>query len=172
MRSCLFLLTPAAMAVAAMATPAHAQLDLNLGGVGVSVGGGSGVNVSVDGPGNLDVSVGLGGSGGSDGDLPGSTAPAENPTGTSSSSGGGNAGATAAPVALSQDEQLAAVKSRRVVPLAPIVADLQQLDLKVVDAQLISVRDILLYEVRVIGASGDVSEVYFYARSGRRVVAN
>lgn len=161
MRSRFLLSALATAVVPALITPAHAQLNINLGGVSVSVGGGSGgVNVGVDGPGGLDVNVGLGGSGGSDSDLPDNSASAEPPTQAELTQG-----------RLSQKDTLAAVKAKRAVPLAPIVAQLQQANLKVVDAHLLTVRGILLYEIRVIAERGDVSEVYFYARSGRQVVA-
>jgi hypothetical protein len=70
---------------------------------------------------------------------------------------------------LSQDAALEAVRSKRAVPLAPIVEGLRAERLQVVDAQLLSLRGILVYELRTIGDTGEVSEIYFYARSGKRV---
>lgn len=136
------------------------DLGVNLGGldVGVNVGGGSGVGVDV-GVGNSGVNVGLGGDNGiSLGvDLDGDGIPE---TGTE--------GLDVQP--LGQDGVLQAVQSNRALPLEDILTRARLVaDGEIIDAQLIEVRRILVYEIKVLGKSGDVSELYFYARSGALV---
>jgi len=137
--------------------PAWAQLgiDIDLGGVGVDVdvGGDSGVGVGVD-LGGTGVGVDLGGgsdSGGSTG------------LGLDSADG----------LTLNQEQALAAVRGKRALPLEEILLRAKLLtDGDIIDAQLIAVQDILLYELKVLGKAGDVSELYFYARSGLPVETN
>jgi hypothetical protein len=138
------------------------DLGVNLGGVnvGVSVGGDSGVGVDV-GVGGTDVSVGVGGSDGLgvdlDVDLDGDGVPE-----TSS------AGLNVQP--LGQEGALKAVQSNRALPLEDILTRARLVaEGEIIDAQLIEVRRILLYEIKVLGKSGDVRELYFYARSGALV---
>jgi uncharacterized membrane protein YkoI len=62
------------------------------------------------------------------------------------------------------------VKSNRALPLEDILTRARLVaNGEIIDAQLIQVRRILLYEIKVLGRSGDVSELYFYARSGALV---
>ncbi len=39
-------------------------------------------------------------------------------------------------------------------------------DGEIIDAQLVALQEVLLYEIKVLGKSGDVSELYFFARTG------
>ena len=68
---------------------------------------------------------------------------------------------------LGQDRVLEAVRARRAIPLENML-DLAGavVDDEVIDARLVEVRGFLLYEIKVIGAQGDVRQLYFYARSG------
>lgn len=136
----------------ALADTAHAQISLNLG---VDLGS-SGGAVSVGG----SVEAATGGAAASD---PGS-APA---------TGRSEPDQTPEIVTLGPDGALAAVKAGRAVPLEMIMTA-ARLDggVEVIDAQLISVRGTLVYELKVIDQDGDVSERYFYARSGERVRTN
>ena len=130
---------------AALAVPAQAQV-----GISVGVGGGPSVGVEV-GSGAPSVSVSVGGNGG--GDI-----------------GGEAATATPSTEILSQDDALAAVENRRAVPLEQIMAEAARLtDGQIIDAQLITLRGFLLYELKVLETTGDVVELYFYARSGQVV---
>lgn len=140
-------------AVLVLASTAGANaLDLGVsaGGidVGVSVGGESGVGVDIGGGGlGVDIDVDLDGDGVPD---------------TSSSGAGVQR--------LGQEGALQAVKSNRALPLEDILTRARLVAHgEIIDAQLIQVRRILLYEIKVLGRSGDVSELYFYARSGALV---
>jgi hypothetical protein len=140
-------------AVLVLASTAGANaLDLGVsaGGidVGVSVGGESGVGVDIGGGGlGVDIDVDLDGDGVPD---------------TSSSGAGVQR--------LGQEGALQAVKSNRALPLEDILTRARLVaNGEIIDAQLIQVRRILLYEIKVLGRSGDVSELYFYARSGALV---
>jgi hypothetical protein len=75
-----------------------------------------------------------------------------------------------AATALSQDSAIAAVKSKRAVPLEQIMTT-ARLHTKgeIVDARLIAVGSFLLYELKVVEGNGDVDELYFYALSGALV---
>ena len=151
--------------------PAVAQglgLDLDLGGLGsvdVDVGGdsGLGLDANVGGDDGLDLDVG-----GDDGlDLDAGLG-----TGDEDLSGldleTGNDG-----LALGQKAASAAVRNGRALPLEDILLRAQLLtDGDIIDAQLIAVQDVLLYELKVLGKAGDVSELYFYARSGQPVETN
>lgn len=159
----------ATAALLGLAQPASAQsLGLDLGGLGsvdVEVGGDSGldVDVNVGGDDGLDVDLGVGGDDGLgvDADLGGTD--------------GGVSGLDLAPdgLALGQQAASAAVKNGRALPLEDILLRAKLLiDGDVIDAQLIAVQDVLLYELKVLGRAGDVSELYFYARSGLPVETN
>lgn len=159
------LLALGAVLLMASATGAKAlDLGVSVGGVdvGVSVGGGGGAGVDV-GVGNADVNVGVGG-GGSGGlgvdldvDLDGDGVP-------ETSSGGHGI------QPLGQEGALKAVQSNRALPLADILTRARLVaEGEIIDAQLIEVRRILVYEIKVLGRSGDVRELYFYARSGALV---
>lgn len=127
---------------AILTIPAQAQV-----GISVGVGGGPGAGVEV-GSGAPSVSVSVGG-----GDTDGEAATAIPPDET-----------------LSQDDALAAVANRRAVPLEQImVAAARLTDGEIIDAQLVTVRGFLLYELKVLETTGDVVELYFYARSGQVV---
>ncbi len=157
-----------AAALLGLPAPALAQglgLGLDLGGLGsvdVDVGGNSGVGVGVNvgGDDGLDVELGLGGDEG---------------LGLDVGVGDGGAGLGLAPdgPALGQQAASAAVKSGRALPLEDILLRAKLLtDGDIIDAQLIAVQDVLLYELKVLGKAGDVSELYFYARSGLPVETN
>jgi uncharacterized membrane protein YkoI len=80
--------------------------------------------------------------------------------------GTGQGGATA----LSQDSAIAAVKSKRALPLEQIMTTARlHTRGEIVDARLIAVGGFLLYELKVVEANGDVDELYFYALSGALV---
>jgi hypothetical protein len=128
------------------------DLGLDLGGLGsvdVGVGGDSGVDLDVDlgGEGGLGVDLSLGGSDGGGLDL-------------------GLDLDTAAPP-LGQNAALQAVRSGRALPLEDIMLRAQLLtDGEIIDAKLVPLQEVLLYEIKVLGKSGDVSELYFFARTG------
>ena len=151
----------AALLLASSAAGAKAlDLGVSVGGVdvGVSVGGDSGVDVGVGG---ADVGVDIGGDGGLgvdlDVDLDGDGVPDTSSSGASIQQ-------------LGQEGALQAVKSNRALPLEDILTRARLVaDGEIIDAQLIQVRRILLYEIKVLGKSGDVSQLYFYARSGALV---
>jgi hypothetical protein len=159
------LLALGALLLLASATGAKAlDLGVSVGGanVGVSVGGESGVGVDV-GVGGADVSVGVGGgsAGGLgvdlDFDLGGDGEP-------ETSSGGQSI------QPLGQEGALKAVQSNRALPLEDILTRARLVaEGEIIDAQLIQVRRILVYEIKVLGKAGDVRELYFYARSGALV---
>lgn len=125
------------------------DLGLDLGGLGsvdLGVGGDSGVDLDVDlgGKGGLGLHVELGGSGG----------------------GLGLSLDTVGPP-LGQKAALQAVRNRQALPLEDIMLRVKLLtDGEVIDAQLVPLQDVLLYEIKVLGTSGDVSELYFFARTG------
>jgi hypothetical protein len=124
--------------------PAAAQI-----GAGVSVGGAS-----------VGVEVGSGG------------ASASVSTGGGDSGSGGSTVGSSTETLLPHDVALEAVRSQRALPLEQIVARAQQFsDGQVIDARLISVRGFLLYELKVLETTGDVVDLYFYARSGEVVRA-
>lgn len=146
----------ALVCVAGLLLPSSAMaqgldLGLDLGGLGsvdVGVGGDSGLDLDVDvgGEGGLGVDLNVGGS-----------------------DGGLNLGLdldTAAPP-LGQNAALQAVRSGRALPLEDIMLRAQLLtDGEIIDAQLVALQEVLLYEIKVLGKSGDVSELYFFARTG------
>jgi len=154
------------------ASPAWAQgLGIHLGGINVNIGGSSGVGVSVGGTGvsvgSNGVSVGTPGSPGTGGvidDLfgtPDSGGVVNNLFGTSSS---GDV------IELSQQAAVDAVHSQRALPLDEILARARTVTTgQVINARLIGYRNFLLYDLKVLGTTGDVSELYFYARSGVQV---
>jgi uncharacterized membrane protein YkoI len=152
-----------ATALALSPEPAHAQLDLGgvVGGVGSAVGGavgsvGNTVEDTVDGLGNtvdgvVDGTVDAVTPGSSP--APGSPAPAI--------------------VTLDQNAALALVQSQKALPLEEIMKLARlQIEGEIIDAHLIQVRGFLLYELKVVDTDGDVSDIYFYARSGERVQTN
>ena len=159
------LLALGAVLLMASVTSAKAlDLGVSVGGVdvGVSVGGGGGAGVDVE-VGNADVNVGVGGDGSGglgvdlDVDLDGDGVP-------ETSSGGQGI------QPLGQEGALKAVQSNRALPLADILTRARLVaEGEIIDAQLIEVRRILVYEIKVLGRSGDVRELYFYARSGALV---
>jgi uncharacterized membrane protein YkoI len=85
------------------------------------------------------------------------------------SAGGGNEtppGETLSP----QDSALEAVRTDRALPLDQIIARAGEItEGEVIDAQLITVRGFLIYELKVLEPTGDVVDLYFYARTGRAV---
>lgn len=124
----------------AMAQGLDLGLDLGgLGGVDVGLGGDSGLDVDVDlgGDGGLGVDLDLG------------------------------LGLDTVGPALGQNAALQAVRSGRALPLEDIMLRAKLLtDGEIIDAQLVSLQEVLLYEIKVLGKSGDVSELYFFARTG------
>lgn len=154
-------------ALIAAASPARAQLDLQLelGGSRVGVGvGGNGVGLDVE-LGDTSLGVQLGGSDGLGLDVD-----------LGLGLGGGNGSGSArlgVDEVLSQERALEAVRQRRALPLEDILLRTRVItDAEVIDARLISVNATLLYEVKVLGKAGDVSKLYFYARSGAPVNTN
>lgn len=128
----------------ALAVPAQAQVGIEIG-----VGGGPSAGVEV-GSGGASVSVSVGGDGGGEGQPVTAVPPTQE--------------------VLSQDDALAAVASKRAVPLEEIMAKATELtDGQVIDARLITLRGFLLYELKVLETTGDVIDLYFYARSGQVV---
>ncbi|MEO6633981.1 MAG: hypothetical protein ABIN41_00055 [Devosia sp.] len=153
----------AALLLLPLDLPAAAQgLNLNLGGinVGVDVGGSGGTGVSV-GVGSNNVEVGLGdGGGGLLGTDVGVTADLFGPADNQSNQ----------PIVLSQADALAAVNSRRALPLDRVMVAAQLSTTgQIIDANLVSLNNFLLYVFKVLETDGDVSELYFYARSGQMV---
>lgn len=141
MRSALLLLVTAGMA--GVAAPVFAQ------GIGISVGGG-GASVSV-GTGGASVDVGV------------STDLGTTTTQTLQDAGTMTEGSQ-------QEAALQAVKSDRALPLDKIIALAKQYTSgEIIDAQLVTVRGFLLYDLKVLDAKGDVGDLYFYAVSGKIV---
>jgi hypothetical protein len=69
-----------------------------------------------------------------------------------------------------QEQALAAVKSQRAIGLDKIMAAARgYTDGEIIDAQLITVRGFLLYDLKVLDSKGDVGDLYFYAQSGKIV---
>jgi hypothetical protein len=109
-----------------------------------------GVDVSIGGT-SVGVEVGSGGA-------------------SASVSPGGGTGPAGTPSP--QDSALEAVRADRALPLDQIIARAAALtDGQVIDAQLITLRGFLLYELKVLEPTGDVIDLYFYARSGEAVRA-
>lgn len=142
------------IALSLLAAPAQAQgLGLDLGGLGsVDLGvGGNGIDLDVDlGEDDLlDLELGGDGDSGLDLDL-NLDSDLSNPS-----------------LLLTQEAALAAVRRGRALPLDEIMLRASLIiEGEIIDAQLMEVRNVLLYELKVLGKSGKVSDVYFYARSG------
>jgi hypothetical protein len=136
---------------------AQVDLGLDLGGLGsvdVGIGGDEGLGVDVDLGGDdsgLGVDLNLGGSGGSGVGLDLETAGKP----------------------LGQKAALQAVRSGRALPMEDIMLRAQVLtDGEIIDAQLVSLQDVLLYEIKALGKSGEVSELYFLAQTGEYLDLN
>jgi hypothetical protein len=161
---------------------ALAQIDLGLdlgglGGVDVGIGGDDGLGVDVDlgGDGGLGVDVGLGGDGGLgvDLDLGGDDSGLDINLGGSGGSGGLGLDLETAGVPLGQKAALQAVRSGRALPMEDIMLRAQLLtDGEIIDAQLVSLQDVLLYEIKALAKSGEVSELYFLAQTGEYLDLN
>jgi hypothetical protein len=139
-----------------LGAPAQAQVSVDLGPVG-------GADVGVD--------VGLDVGGAVEG------APDSGPGPVGDAVGGALEGLTPgdSTTATRLDQSLAieAVQSHRALPLEQIMTKARlHTQGEIVDAQLISVRGFLLYELKVVEANGDVGELYFYALSGELVQTN
>ncbi len=137
---------------------AQVGLGLDLGGLGsvdVGVGGDSGLDVDVDLGGDdsgLGVDLNLGGSGGG---------------------GLGGLDLETAGQPLGQKAALQAVRSGKALPMEEIMLRAQLLtDGEIIDAQLVSLQDVLLYEIKALGKSGEVSELYFLAQTGEYLDLN
>ena len=91
--------------------------------------------------------------------------------GDAPSTGSATSGLTNTPGGTSEQEQaLAAIKSQRAVGLDKILAAARQYtDGDIIDAQLITARGFLLYDLKVLDTKGDVGDLYFYAQSGKIV---
>ncbi len=137
--------TVALLAAAPVARALAVGASISGVGGGVSVGGGSGVGVEVDiGDDGIELDLGPGGGAG----VPG----------------------TAVVRPLGQEGALEAVKANRALPLEDILIRARLVaEGEIIDAQLIQVRSILVYEIKVLGRTGEVSMLYFYARSGALV---
>jgi uncharacterized membrane protein YkoI len=73
-------------------------------------------------------------------------------------------------VILDQQASTDAVTARKAVPLDMILAQARLFAQgEVVDAKLITYRGFLLYDLKILAPSGDVNDIYFYARSGEQV---
>lgn len=136
---------------------AQVDLGLDLGGLGsvdVGIGGDEGLGVDVDLGGDdsgLGVDLNLGGSSGSGLGLDLETAGKP----------------------LGQKAALQAVRSGRALPMEDIMLRAQVLtDGEIIDAQLVSLQDVLLYEIKALGKSGEVSELYFLAQTGEYLDLN
>ncbi|MBD8065702.1 hypothetical protein IC608_09465 [Devosia sp. PTR5] len=71
------------------------------------------------------------------------------------------------PRALTQDQALAAVQSGHATPLAELANQIETSNNgRVIDAELLSVRGMLVYALKVLSASGKLGTQYYYARSG------
>lgn len=155
-----------AVSVAALlaAAPVNAQglgLQLDLGDidVDVGVGGGKGLDVGVGVGDELNVDLGVGGDAEGALDLDVDLGPG--------GAGSLNAVDDATSARLGQEAALQAVKRGRALPLDEIMLRASLLtDGEIIDAQLIDVRDVLLYELKVLDKGGKVSQLYMYARSG------
>lgn len=158
-----FLVLAALLAFAPTDSSHALDLGVDLGGIdlGVSVGSdGIGLDLGVGGA-DVSVGVGGGGRGGAGGlgvdlnvDLDGDGIPETNANGQSINK-------------LGQEGALRAVRSNRALPLEDILLRARLVaDGEIIDAQLIEVSRILLYEIKVLGKRGDVRKIYFYARSG------
>jgi hypothetical protein len=122
--------------------------------LGVDLGGQGSIDVGVGGDSGLDVDVNLGDDGGLGVDL-----------GSDGLDLG--LGLEGAGPPLGQNAALQAVRSGRALPLEDIMLRAQLLtDGEIIDAQLVSLQEVLLYEIKVLGKAGDVSELYFFARTG------
>ena len=74
---------------------------------------------------------------------------------------------------LGQKAALQAVRSGRALPMEDIMLRAQVLtDGEIIDAQLVSLQDVLLYEIKALGKSGEVSELYFLAQTGEYLDLN
>ncbi len=74
---------------------------------------------------------------------------------------------------LGQKAALQAVRSGRALPMEDIMLRAQLLtDGEIIDAQLVSLQDVLLYEIKALGKSGEVSELYFLAQTGEYLDLN
>ncbi len=73
----------------------------------------------------------------------------------------------AAPVILTEDQALEAVKARQAEPLSSLAQSaMERTGGKVIDAQLLRVGEILVYAVKVLAPGGRLTTEYYYARSG------
>lgn len=139
------------LSLAVLSPPALGQgLGVNLGGVAVDVdvggdAGSPGIEVGIDGAG-ISTGAGVG-------------ADIEAKVGDE--------------VVLTQQEAVAAVSGRKAMPLDQVILLAQaSTDGQIIDARLISLSGFLLYVFKVLQPDGDVSELYFYARSGQQVESN
>lgn len=82
---------------------------------------------------------------------------------------GGDAAASQAHKA-DEDVALEAVRSDDALPLMDILRSVRHSTKdKIIDAQLFSLADDLVYEVKVMAPDGHVSRLYYHAKSGRRL---
>lgn len=72
-----------------------------------------------------------------------------------------------------EDFALEAVRTKRALPLAVVLAGAgQSVAGEVIDARLVRVRGLLVYEVKSMTRDGHVSMSYYYASSGRKVTTD
>jgi hypothetical protein len=117
-----------------------------------------------------------GGGGGNDGNGGGGG----NGTGNGGNAGGGDHGGggetqgavnpSSGPPLSDSERALEAVRSGQAMPLERVAATAaEDHPGRMIDAQLITVGNFLLYELKVLEPDGDVVTVYYYARSGIEV---
>lgn len=84
--------------------------------------------------------------------------------------GQGNGRPAGGPGRSDGDFALEAVRSKRALPLADILATARQtVPGEVIDARLVTIRGFLVYEVKSMTGDGHVGLSYYYAGSGRKV---
>ena len=151
------------------------------GGNDSSNGNGNGNSGGNNGNGNRNGNGGgnanANGNGGGNGNGIGrETAPGQVRKSGASGSGSGrgtSSGGSAQPqvVTLDQQSALDVVRSARAMPLEAIVNIVRKsAPGELIDAKLIEVSGTLIYEIRLLETGGKVERLYYYARSGRRVV--
>ena len=88
----------------------------------------------------------------------------------SSNAGGANANSSNAPAKADEDLALEALRAEDAVSLKQILASVRRDEPgRVIDAQLLSLDGVLVYEVKVLSQDGRVSRIYYDAGSGRQL---
>lgn len=113
------------------------------------------------------------GNGNSDNGNGGQSNAGGNGNGGENPAGGGNSGEAKGAGKADEDVALEAVRSEDALPLRDILQSVRHsTNDKVIDAQLFSMGDDLVYEVKVMAPDGHVSRLYYYAKSGRQFGQN